>query len=79
MIQKMTLLPILMNSRYLTTTLVHGTTLYNLLPVCVDPHLIFQWLNFGQFALLKQCINFPNYGIAETTDHHSKAVSLLSS
>ena len=28
-------LPILMNSTYLATTLVHGTTLYNLLPVCV--------------------------------------------
>ena len=33
-------LPILMNSTYLTTALVHGTTLYNLLPVCVSPHYL---------------------------------------
>ena len=30
-------LPILMNSTYLATTLVHGTTL---LPVCVCPHYL---------------------------------------
>ena len=64
-IQKMTLLPILMNSRDLTT-LVHGTTLYNRLPVCVcvselfKQALIFQWLNFGEFTFFKQRINFSN-------------------
>ena len=28
--------------------------------------LIFQWLNFGQFALFKQRINFPNYTFSES-------------
>ena len=33
-------LPILMNNTYLATTLVHGTTLYHLLPLCVCPHYL---------------------------------------
>ena len=28
--------------------------------------LIFQWLNFGQFALFKQRINFPNYTFSKS-------------